>query len=696
MAKLTTHDIRNLSIVGHGSSGKTSLTEAVLFDSGTISRLGKVDSGTVTTDYMPSEIKRGISINSSLAFCNWKGKRVNFIDTPGYLDFTFDAQNSLKAVETALITVCAVSGVEVQTEKMWELSDKEGIAKFLFINKMDRERSNFFKVVDEIRDKFGTSCVPIQIPIGSETDFKGVVDIIRKKAIIYDLSAKKDRFKEEDIPADLEESVGKYRDKLIEAISESDDELLVKYLDGEELTNEEIEKALKNGIKEGKIAPILTGSATANIAIEPLLDFVVEYLPSPLDRSEVKAQSESGEEISVTSDMNDSPSALVFKTVADPYMGTMSYFRVFSGVLKSDSEIFNATKKESEKLGKLFKLNGKEQLPQDQIIAGDIGVAAKLKNTSTGDTLCTKESMVMFEPIKFPEPVISYAIYPRSKNDEDKLSGALTRIIEEDPTIRVHRDTDTGETIISGMGDSHIDIIIEELKEKFGVEVDKSTPKVAYKETVKKSIKSEGKYKKQSGGRGQYGHCFLEISPLPRGTGFVFESKIVGGVIPKQYIPAVEKGVIDAMKTGVLAGYPVVDIKVTVYDGSYHPVDSSELAFKFAASMAFKKGVKDASPILLEPIMDLEVIVPKDYMGDVIGDLNSKRGRISGMEAQGPYQVIKATAPLSEVFKYAIDLRSLTQGRGNFTVKFSHYEEIPAQIAQTIIEQSKKEHEENA
>ncbi len=696
MAKLSTRNIRNLSIVGHGSSGKTSLTEAILFDSGAISRLGRVDNGTATTDYMPSETKRGISINAALAFCDWKGNRVNIIDTPGYLDFTFDAQNSLKAVETALITVCAVSGVEVQTERMWDFASKKGVSRMFFINKMDRERADFFKVVDEIRDKFGTSCVPIQIPIGKESDFKGIVDIVKMKAIIYDPSAKKDRLKEEDIPEDLKSQATEYKEKLIESVSELDDELLVKYLEGEELGDDEVISALRKGVLSGEIAPILCGSATSNIGIEPLLDFIVEYLPSPLDRPEIKAFSEDGSEIVIHPDPNEPPAALVFKTVADPYMGTLSYFRVFSGILKSDMEVFNSTKKETEKLGKLFKLKGKEQVVQEEIIAGDIGVVAKLKNVSTGDTLCSRENVIVFEPIEFPEPVISYAIYPKSKGDEDKLSGALSKMMEEDPTVRVYRDNDTGETILSGMGDSHVDIIIEELKEKFGVEVEKKLPKVAYKETIKKSVKSEGKYKKQSGGRGQYGHCFLEISPLPRGSGFEFESRIVGGVIPKQYIPAVEKGVVEAMKTGVLAGYPVIDVKVVVYDGSYHPVDSSELAFKLAASMAFKKGAKEASPVLLEPIMELEVEVPKEYMGDVIGDLNSKRGKISGMEPKGQNQIIKAMVPLAEVFKYAIDLRSLTQGRGIFKMKFSHYEEVPPQIAQIIIEQVKKEQEESA
>lgn len=696
MAKLTTKDIRNLSIVGHSSSGKTSLAEALLYNSGAISRLGKVDNGTATTDYMPSETKRGISINTALAFCDWKGNRINIIDTPGYLDFTFDAQNSLKAVESALITVCGVSGVEVQTERMWAFAEKEEISRVFFINKMDRERVDFFRVVDEIRDKFGTSCVPIQIPIGKESEFKGIVDIVKMKAIIYDPSAKQDRFKEESLPEDLKAQAEEYREKLIESISELNDELLVKYLEGEELSESELLSALKKGILTGEISPILCGSATSNIGIEPLLDFIVEYLPSPVERTEIKVLSEDGSETVAHPDVNEPPVALVFKTVADPYMGTLSYFRVFSGILKSDMEIFNSTKKETEKLGKLFKLKGKEQVHQDEIIAGDIGVVAKLKNVSTGDTLCSKDNPVMFEPIEFPEPVISYAIYPKTKGDEDKLSGALSKMMEEDPTVRVYRNNDTGETILSAMGDSHVDIIIEELKEKFGVNVEKQTPKVAYKETIKKTVKSEGKYKKQSGGRGQYGHCFLEISPLPRGSGFEFESKIVGGVIPKQYIPAVEKGVIEAMKTGILAGYPVIDVKVVVYDGSYHPVDSSELAFKLAASMAFKKGAKDAMPVILEPIMELEVEIPKDYMGDVIGDLNSKRGRILGMEPKGSNQIIKALVPLAEIFKYAIDLRSLTQGRGMFRMKFSHYEEVPPQIAQTIIEQAKKEHEENS
>lgn len=689
--------VRTFALVGHGDAGKTSLTEAMLYDANMTTRLGKIEQGNTVTDYDPKEIKRGISINSSLAYLNWKDATFNIIDTPGYLDFIVDTKSSLRVVDCAIMVVCGVSGVEVQTEKVWDYAEEFQIPRIFFINKLDRERADFDGVVNMIKENFGSNTVPIQLPIGREENFSGVIDLLKMKAYYFHSNPDgKNQVEEKEISEDLKGKAAEYRQKMVEAVAEFDDEILMKYLEGEELSEQEIFSCLKGAMIERKIFPILCGSATKNIGIELLLDFIKDYFPNPVELPDIVVKDlKEGKEVKLKRAVDEAPfSALVFKTVADPYVGSLSYFRVFTGELNSDSQVYNSSQDVENKVGKIFRMQGKEQTPIPKILAGGIGAIAKLKKTNTGDTLCDKEHPIEFKKIEYPEPIMRLAIAPKSKGDEDKLSFALNRIIEEEPTIQVYRDEDTGETIIAGMGESHLDVVIETMETKFGVEVEKSTPKVGYKETIRKKVQAEGKYKKQSGGRGQYGHCFVEFEPLERGKGFEFVDKIVGGVIPKQYRPAVEKGIVEAMKKGVVAGYPTIDIRATLYDGSYHTVDSSEMAFKVAGSLAFKKGAALADPILLEPIYDLEVIVPKEYMGDIIGDLNSKRGKIMGMdETKKGKQIIRAQVPQAEMFRYSIDLRSITQGRGTFTMKFSHYEEVPPQIAQDIIEKAKKESE---
>ncbi|MGD9551563.1 MAG: elongation factor G [Candidatus Caldatribacteriota bacterium] len=697
MTKNDVDKVRTFALVGHGDAGKTSLTEAMLYDANMTTRLGKIEQGNTVTDYDPKEIKRGISINSSLAYLNWKDATFNIIDTPGYLDFIVDTKSSLRVVDCAIMVVCGVSGVEVQTEKVWDYAEEFQIPRIFFINKLDRERADFDGVVNMIKENFGSNTVPIQLPIGREENFSGVIDLLKMKAYYFHSNPDgKNQVEEKEISEDLKGKAAEYRQKMVEAVAEFDDEILMKYLEGEELSEQEIFSCLKGAMIERKIFPILCGSATKNIGIELLLDFIKDYFPNPVELPDIVVKDlKEGKEVKLKRAVDEAPfSALVFKTVADPYVGSLSYFRVFTGELNSDSQVYNSSQDVENKVGKIFRMQGKEQTPIPKILAGGIGAIAKLKKTNTGDTLCDKEHPIEFKKIEYPEPIMRLAIAPKSKGDEDKLSFALNRIIEEEPTIQVYRDEDTGETIIAGMGESHLDVVIETMETKFGVEVEKSTPKVGYKETIRKKVQAEGKYKKQSGGRGQYGHCFVEFEPLERGKGFEFVDKIVGGVIPKQYRPAVEKGIVEAMKKGVVAGYPTIDIRATLYDGSYHTVDSSEMAFKVAGSLAFKKGAALADPILLEPIYDLEVIVPKEYMGDIIGDLNSKRGKIMGMdETKKGKQIIRAQVPQAEMFRYSIDLRSITQGRGTFTMKFSHYEEVPPQIAQDIIEKAKKESE---
>ncbi len=694
MKKYDTEQIRNVALISHGGAGKTSLAEAMLYTSGAVNRLGSVEAGNTTTDYDPDEIKRQVTIGTSLAPVEWQGTKLNVLDTPGFFDFTVDVKAALCVADSAVMVVCAVSGVEVGTEKVWKYADELQLPRIVFINKVDRENANFEAVLEQLRSFFGLKVFPLQFPLGEEGGLRGVVDLVKMKALVYgDESGLS--YQEEDIPADLAEKVEELREKLIEAAAETDDELMEKYLEELSLSDEEITRALRTGTLSGRIIPVLCGSASRNLGMQPLMDLMAGALPSPGDRSPLEGEVPGQEGAKTTRRVEaDQPfSALVFKTLADPYVGRVNFFKVCSGTFKSDSQVYNASKDKMERLGNLFFMRGKNQIQAVEIPAGDIGAVAKLSVTVTGDTLCDKGSPVIYPFIDFPAPVISFAVWPKSKGDEEKVSAGLARFIEEDPTFKVERNTETKELIISGMGDMHLDVIVDRLAKKFGVEVELTTPKVPYRETIKGSQSKEGKYKKQSGGRGQYGHVHLSLEPMIRGDGFSFEDKIVGGVVPRQYIPAVEKGIIEAMEEGPVAGYRVVDLKATLYDGSYHTVDSSEMAFKIAAAMAFRGAMEAAEPVLLEPIMDVEVTVPENFMGDIMGDLNSRRGRIQGMVPGEGLQTIKAQVPLAEMFTYTIDLRSMTQGRGMFTMRHSHYEEVPFQEAEKVISEAKKKKE---
>lgn len=694
MSKYTVDKIRNVALVSHGGAGKTSLAEAMLYVSKATNRLGKIEAGNTVTDYDDEEIRKQITINTVPAPLEWKNFRINLLDTPGYFDFIGDVIGALRAADAALLVVCAVNGIEVGTEKMWDYAKENNLPRMMFINKLDRENADFYKVTDQLQNVFGNSVIPVMIPWGEETNFKGSIDLVNKQAISFE-GGESRKFKTEEIPAEYADKVTELREKMIEVIAETDDELLMKYLEGEPLTDDEIKEGLRKGTVDNKIVPVLGGSSTGCIGIEPLLDIISEYLPSPEDRGGVTGKSPGkDEEVSRQASADEPFSAVVFKTLADPYVGRINYFRVYSGVLKPDSQIFNSSKDKAERIGQVFFMRGKNQISADEIIAGDIGAVAKLQVTSTGDTLCDRNNQISYERITFPEPVISFAVEPKTKGDEEKVGTGLARFLDEDPTFRMERKKETKQTVISGMGEIQLENIVSKLSQKFGVEVNLFTPKVPYKETIKGRARVESKHKKQSGGRGQYGHVFLEMEPSGDGE-FVFEDKIFGGVVPKQYVPAVEKGIKEAMEEGVLAGYPVVGVKVALVDGSYHTVDSSEMAFKIASSMGFKKGFDQADPILLEPVMDVEVSVPEEYMGDIMGDLNSRRGRIQGMQPSNGMQTIRAQVPMAEMFRYAIDLRSMAQGRGFFLMKFACYEEVPFQTAEKIIEAAKAEKEKN-
>ncbi|HDN80194.1 MAG: elongation factor G [Chloroflexi bacterium] len=679
--------IRNVALIAHGSAGKTSLSEAMLYDSGAIKRLGKVEEGNTVSDYDPEELRRKMSVNTSVLPCEWNGHKLNVLDTPGYMDFVGEVLGALRVCEGAIVVVDAASGVEVGTEMVWSYADERNLPRLVFINKMDRENADFLRVVNEIAEKFEVTVIPIQLPVGSQSSFTGVVDLLRMKAFIGPEA------KEEDVPAELAELAEEYRIKMVEAAAESDDELIMKYLEGEELTEEEIKGGLAFGVKNRKFVLALCGAATMDIGARQLLDAIIDFLPSPAE-AEVKAKNPATGEEEVLEVHEGAPLAtLVFKTFADPYVGKLTYLRVYSGVMASDSRVFNPRSREEERIGQLFFLRGKEQIPTKQINPGDIGAVAKLGATVTGDTLCDKGHPLVLPGIKYPEPLFSVAVKPKTKADLDKMSNVLARLVEEDPTLQVRRELSTGETILSGMGESHVDIAVRKLQQKFGVSVETSLPKVPYRETITKVAKAQGKYKKQTGGRGQYGDVWLRLEPLPRGSGFEFAEEIFGGAVPKQYIPAVEKGLKEAIQSGVLAGFPVVDIRAVLYDGSYHPVDSSEIAFKIATHLGFKKAMEQAGPVLLEPIMNVTITVPEQFMGDVLGDLNTKRARVLGMDQKKGTAIIKAQVPLAEMQRYATELRSLTQGRGVFTMEFSHYEEVPAHLAQAIIEKARKEKE---
>lgn len=692
MKKYNSSELRNVAVIGHGGSGKTSLVEAMLFATGATKRLGKVEEGNTVTDYDPEEIKRKISINASLAPCEWDNHKINIMDTPGYFDFVGEVISALRVADGALVVVDAASGVEVGTEKVMAHADEDHLPCLAMVNRMDRENANFQKAYQGLRETFGNRVVPIHLPIGSAENFKGIVDLVKMRALLFEAGGKSH---EEEIPSPLTAEAQEMREVLAEAVAANDDDLMMKYLEGEPLTQAEVERGLAKGVADGQVIPVLCGSAAKGLGILQLLDAIVATIPAPTTLPPARGiNPKTREESSRNIDPKEPLSVFVFKTMADPYVGKLTLFKVYSGVLRSDSHVYNATRDKEERLGQLFIPHGKEQEAVPEIVAGDIGAVAKLQETGTGNTLCDKEKPVVFPNIDFPKPVLTMAVEPKTKGDEDKIGSGLARLSEEDPTFRVEKNTETGQTLISGLGELHLEIITSRLRKKFGVDVEIANPRIPFKETIRGTVKVEGKHKKQSGGRGQYGHVWLELSPLPPGGNFEFVDKIFGGSVPRQYIPAVEKGVRETMAEGVLAGYRVVDVRVTLYDGSYHSVDSSEMAFKIAASMAFKKGFMDAKPILLEPIMKIEITVPDTYMGDVMGDMNKKRGKILGMEPKGGLQIIRALAPLSEMFRYAIDLRSMTQGRGSFSMEFDHYEEVPANVAQQIIAAANSERKE--
>jgi elongation factor G len=697
MAETDVDKIRNVAVIAHGGAGKTSLVEAMLFNAGSIDRLGNVQDGTTTTDYEPEEIERKITIASSLAFCDWKGYRTNLIDTPGFINFIEDARNCLRAADGAVVIISAISGVKAETGKVWRYADEFELPRVVFVNKMDRDIANFSRAVGELGKAFDTEAVALFMPIGSGENFTGVVDLIKMKAYSFHNG----KTEESDIPSEIMPEAEEYRKKLVEKIAESDDTLLEKYLEGSGLSDEEIIKGVREGSLTRRFIPVTCGSAIRNIAIPQLLDTILLCLPSPVEMarlSPIKGKNtKDKKEVERKPSKTEPMSAYVFKTIADPYAGKLSVFRVYSGALRADSNVLNTSTGAKERIGQVFHLMGKKQIPAHTLGPGEIGAVAKLKETYTGDTLSDDAHPFVFEKMKFAEPIISYAIAPKSKGDEEKVSVSLNRILEEDPTLRFQRDEETKEMLLSGMGQVHLEVAIEKLKRKFGVEVVMKTPKVPYRETIKVPAKAQGKYKKQSGGRGQYGDCWLEVEPLPKGTGYEFADKIVGGVIPQQYRPAVEKGVVETMKGGILAGYQVIDVKVTLYDGSYHTVDSSEMAFKIAGAMALKKAFMNAKPIMLEPIMKVEVISPDDTLGTVIGDLNSRRGKVQGVEPHGGgNQKVVSHVPMSEMLTYANQLHSLTSGRGLYSMEFSHYEEVPSHISQKLIAEYEAQKKEKA
>jgi len=676
---------RNIGIMAHIDAGKTTTTERILFYTGRVHKMGEVHEGAATMDWMVQERERGITITSAATTCFWRNHRINIIDTPGHVDFTVEVERSLRVLDGAVAVFCSVGGVEPQSETVWRQADKYHVPRIAYVNKMDRTGADFRAVVQQIRDRLGANAMPIQLPIGVEDSFRGMVDLIANKAYIYvdDLGTRSDV---SDVPADMLDQVAEAREALIEAIVEHDEELMERYLEGEEISPEELRKGLRKACLATKIVPVLCGSSFKNKGVQLLLDAIVDYLPSPADLPPVKGEHpRTGEPL--TRELTDEApfSALVSKIAADPYVGKLVFFRVYSGSLKAGSYVYNASTGQKERIGRIMQMHANHREEIEEVFSGDIAAAVGLKGTTTGDTLCDENNPILLEKLVFPEPVIDQAIEPKTKADQDKLGVALQRLAEEDPTFKVRTDEETGQTIIRGMGELHLEIIVDRLLREFKVEANVGKPQVAYRETIRKKVTQEGKFIRQSGGRGQYGHVWLEIEPNEPGKGFEFINKIVGGVVPKEYIPAVQAGVEEAMQSGVLAGYPVVDVKVTLFDGSYHEVDSSEMAFKVAGSIGFKEGARKADPVLLEPIMKVEVVTPEEFMGDVMGDLNARRGRIEGMERRGNSQVIRGLVPLASMFGYATDLRSATQGRAVYTMQFSHYEEVPANIAQELV-----------
>ena len=682
--------IRNLAVIAHGGAGKTSLVESILFDAKANDRIGTVEDGNTVTDFEAEEINRKISISSAVTFCDWNGYRFNIVDTPGFINFIEDSKACLSAVDGAVLIISAISGVKAETGKICQIADKYEIPRIAFVNKMDRENADFKNALETIEKAFGISAIPLNIPMGAEDSFEGVIDLIKMKAVIY----KDGSSSEVDIPDSFKSDAEEYRKMLVEKVAESDDVLLEKYLEGTDPTNEEMNKGIREGSMSRMFLPVVCGSATGNIGVKQLLDLIPMCLPSPADKAEKTPiegkNTKTGEEATRKPDRSEPLAFRVFKTIADPFAGKLTIFRVYSGVLRSDSSVFNVTRDSKEKMGSLFYLLGKKQVPVKEVGPGEIAAVAKLKGVQTGDSLSDAGHPILFNPIQFADPMISYAIDPKSRGDEEKVSSGLQRMLEEDPTLRFHRDAESAEMILSGMGQMHLEVTLERLKRKFGVEVVMKTPKIPYRETIRASSSAQGRYKKQSGGRGQYGDCWIKIEPTRSGEGFEFINKIVGGTIPRQYIPAVEKGIVEKLREGLIAGYPVIDVKATLYDGSYHNVDSSEMAFKIAGSMALQKAALKAKVVILEPVVKVEVSTPEDSLGNVIGDLNSKRGKVQGVEAEGGDQKIAALVPMAEMLTYANQLNGLTSGRGMYTMEASHYEEVPAHVAQKIIEKKEE------
>ena len=682
---------RNIGIMAHIDAGKTTTTERILFYTGVTHKIGEVHEGAATMDWMVQEQERGITITSAATTCHWKDHRINIIDTPGHVDFTVEVERSLRVLDGTVAVLTARGGVEPQTETVWRQAERYNVPRMAYVNKMDITGADFFNVMDMMRERLNANPVAIQLPIGAEDEFKGIIDLVKMDAIVYedDLGKVTD---EVEIPAEYAEQAAEYRDKLLEACAETDDELMEKYLGGEELTEEEIRGAIRKATIACEMTPVTCGTSYRNKGVQPLLDAIVDYMPAPTDIPPIAGVNpDTGEEDHRSASDSAPFSALAFKIMTDPFVGKLAFFRVYSGTLNSGSYVYNATKDSKERIGRILQMHANNRKEIDIVYSGDIAAAVGLKNTTTGDTLCDENNPIILESMEFPDPVISVAVEPATKNDQEKMGIALQKLAEEDPTFRVHTDAETGQVIISGMGELHLQIIVDRMLREFKVDCKVGEPQVAYRETIRKQVKAEGKFVRQSGGHGQYGHCWLELIPQEAGEGFSFENKVVGGVIPKEFINPIEAGVRQAMEGGVVAGYPMVDIKVIVYDGSFHEVDSSEAAFKVAGSMAFKAGAEKANPVLLEPYVKVEVTVPEEYMGDVIGDLNSRRGRIDGMEPRNGVQVINAYVPLSEMFGYSTDLRSKTQGRGNYSMEVSFYDEVPKNIADAVVAKNKGE-----
>jgi len=684
---------RNVGIMAHIDAGKTTTTERVLYYTGVSHKIGEVHDGAATMDWMEQEQERGITITSAATTCFWKGMagnypehRINIIDTPGHVDFTIEVERSLRVLDGAVFVLCAVGGVEPQSETVWRQANRYEVPRMAFVNKMDRMGANFFRVVEQLKERLGANAVPIQVPIGAEEDFSGVIDLIKMKSIVWSDENMGVEFHYEDIPADMMDVAEEWRSHMVEAAAEANDEMMEKYLEGEELTEEEIMEGLRIRTLNLEITPVTLGSAFKNKGVQAMLDKIIELMPSPVDVPPIKGELEDGTE-AVRHASDDEPfAALAFKIATDPFVGTLTFFRAYSGVVNAGDSVYNPVKRKKERMGRILQMHANSREEIKEVRAGDIAAAVGLKDVTTGDTLCDMKEQIVLERMEFPEPVISVAVEPKTKADQEKMGIALQKLAQEDPSFRVHTDEESGQTIISGMGELHLDIIVDRMKREFSVEANVGAPQVAYRETIRKPVEAEGKFVRQSGGRGQYGHVWLKIEPLTDSEeNYEFVNNIVGGVVPREYIPAVDKGIQEAMQSGVIAGYPVVDIKATLYDGSYHEVDSNEQAFKIAGSMGFKNGVAEADPVLLEPIMKVEVVTPEEYMGDVIGDLNSRRGMVQGMEDSPAGKIIKAEVPLSSMFGYATDLRGATQGRANYSMEFSKYNEVPQSIADSIV-----------